>query len=112
MPSKYQLPNGKFDLAQFCKDNPGIKNWNPGGRPAPILSQPPVACITGKECYIPRYDLYWDGGRYKCPKCNRNYIYIIPYRIKDMEIGKQYKPSGWYLQNPSIVDIIKSWFKH
>lgn len=101
------IKDGKFDFLQFCKDNPGMKNWNPkSGRE--ILSAP-VACITGEECYIPRYDLYFDGSTYKCPKCDRRYIYIIPYH--KYKVGDKFEPSGWYLRNSNIFDIIKSIFK-
>lgn len=108
MISKYTKEDGKFDLVQFCKDNPGIKNW--AKYDDHIRSNVFCRVMPNAKCVLPRYDLYVDGGLARCKHCNRKYVYIIPYR-KNKDDIRWATQSGWYVQSPGFVDIIKSWFK-
>jgi hypothetical protein len=107
----------KFSLRTWIdeeeKRHPGFKeglrkSYNNPRRD--IKSNPPVACSNGKfECYVPTSGMLWNGQKYKCSVCGRNFVHIIPSRRSDGSWDHQ--KTGWYIQSDSILDIIKSWFK-
>lgn len=75
-----------------------------------IKSEPPIACANGKyECYVPTGGITFDGAKYKCKLCNKQFIFYIPSHKSDGSWDHQ--RTGWYLLNDSAWDIIKSWFR-
>lgn len=103
----------KSFLQKFLDDEeerrPGFKESLLKPKPRDIKSYPPVACTDGDyECYVPVTGMMWDGQIYQCKLCKKRFIHRI---LNNKDGSWNYKASGWYLQNDSFVDIIKSWFK-